>query len=345
MYITKESKGVVRIFNRNKGNWDKLRSRGFGDTAATRDVHGGQVFERGGREDISNPTARRVLAAVGAIITGALGVGAGYIFFILSQLMSTLTTGQSIVGFKIDSELILGDWRLWAFGVFMALLSGLIYYERLMAGWRSENSMADTSDINPHMNDQHVMLVEEMQESLDWFPDTGAHSSIQVSSMLSHVMMSNKGLDKVKMAKRYDKDVLDENGQVLYYKGALVQDAKGEPVMETLPIIDEDFGQDLLTASGIPVGRETKSVRQAYDVRKIPYNPPIEGDEKKKKPQRIDRDKLNYDTVGDLVNDDWEIPIYEVQRPAGAYLVDTAPVNTMVLAITRAGKGYVARFV
>src|SRR5207245_2788785 len=52
------------------------------------------------------------------------------------------------------------------------------------------------------------------------------------------------------------------------------------------------------------------------------------------------RDKLGrYATVADLITADWEFPEYEVQRPAGAYIVDTAPVNTMVLAITRAGKG------
>ena len=52
------------------------------------------------------------------------------------------------------------------------------------------------------------------------------------------------------------------------------------------------------------------------------------------------RDKLKgYDTVADLINNEWEFPYYEPQRPAGAYIVDTAPVNTMVLAITRAGKG------
>ena len=37
-----------------------------------------------------------------------------------------------------------------------------------------------------------------------------------------------------------------------------------------------------------------------------------------------------------MINGDWELPEYEPQRPAGAYLVDTEP---MVLAITRAGKG------
>ena len=46
-----------------------------------------------------------------------------------------------------------------------------------------------------------------------------------------------------------------------------------------------------------------------------------------------------------MINKDWEFPSYEPQRPGGAYLVDTEPVNTMVLAITRAGKGELARLV
>jgi len=46
--------------------------------------------------------------------------------------------------------------------------------------------------------------------------------------------------------------------------------------------------------------------------------------------RRRDRDKLDYDTVADVINADWEFPEYEVQRPGGAYLVDTAPTNTMV---------------
>lgn len=33
------------------------------------------------------------------------------------------------------------------------------------------------------------------------------------------------------------------------------------------------------------------------------------------------------------------MPYYEVQRPGGFYLVDTAPVNSMLIAMTRAGKG------
>ena len=67
-----------------------------------------------------------------------------------------------------------------------------------------------------------------------------------------------------------------------------------------------------------------KSIRKYYDATKIPYNP-----------DGSNRDKLGkYDTWADLINDDWEFPLYEPQRPAGVYIVDTAPVNTMVLAIT-----------
>jgi hypothetical protein len=49
------------------------------------------------------------------------------------------------------------------------------------------------------------------------------------------------------------------------------------------------------------------------------------GNDKKKK------DSVSiYNTVADVINLDWDFPLYEPQRPAGAYIVDTAPVNTMV---------------
>lgn len=318
-----------------------LKKKGYGDTAATRDVEGQQILERGDREEKTNPWGRRVLAIMLGGLSGVLYYGIGFAFMFISQFWQVLVSGSSWMNFSPNTEVILQSKVLVGVAVVGAVLTGLILYDRLMANWRSENSMADTTDINPHQNDQHVMLTEEMQENLDWFPDAGAHSSIQVSSMLSHVMLSNKGLNKIDVSKRYDADGVDENG-TKYHKGEIIRDDEGQAVLDKMPLIDESFGQELLTASGIPERKETKDIRTAYDVKKVPYNPPIEGDERKKKPQRIDRDKLNYDTVGDLINNDWFFPEYEVQRPAGAYLVDTAPVNTMVLAITRAGKGELA---
>lgn len=211
-----------------------------------------------------------------------------------------------------------------------AMLAGMICYlimtPFMKRNLAAQNLMSDTSDINQYQNDQHIMLPEEMQEKFDWFPDVGAHSSVQVSSMISHIAILNKGLKKVKMAKRAEKDILDEDGGIEYYKGEILLDENGEPILYEVPIIDIDFMEDLFEASGAP---KDKAIRKYYDTTKINYNK-----------DNKDREKLKgYDTVADLINGDWELPYYETQRPGGAYIVDTAPVNTMVLAITRAGKG------
>ena len=117
---------------------------------------------------------------------------------------------------------------------------------------------------------------------------------------------------------------MDADGDVVDLKGEILRDEEGNPLTEKKPMFDKKFMDELYEASGA-----LTSIRKWYDPNKIDYN---KGDK--------NRDKLKgYDTVADLINGDWDIPSYETQRPAGAYIVDTAPVNTLVLAITRAGKG------
>jgi len=211
-----------------------------------------------------------------------------------------------------------------------ALLAGLgvfgLLHQLLMRNLDAQNLLNDTTDINQYKGDQHIALPDEVMRKFDWFPDVGAHSGVQVSSMISHVMISNKGLKKVQVAKRADKDILGEDGEVEVLKGEILTGPDDQPLTRTEPLIDEAFGQALFDASALP---KKGPFRKVYDTTKIEYNPKGE-----------DRDKLGtYKTVADLINDDWDLPLYEVQRPAGAYIVDTAPVNTMILAITRAGKG------
>lgn len=217
-----------------------------------------------------------------------------------------------------------------ALKVILTFMIGILFfvflYQVLMRNLDAQNMMNDTSDINQYQNDQHIQLPEEMQRSYDWFPDVGAHSSVSVSSMISHMALKNKGIHKVRVPRRADKDIFDDDGDIVYYKGEILRDENDNPIYETKPMIDEKFMDDLFEASGAP---KSKSVRKYYDATAIPYNP-----------GNKNRDKLKgYDTVADLINNDWELPDYEPQRPAGAYIVDTQPVNTMVLAITRAGKG------
>ncbi|MFJ6484206.1 MULTISPECIES: type IV secretory system conjugative DNA transfer family protein [unclassified Streptomyces] len=234
---------------------------------------------------------------------------------------SATTVGEQLAdvsGFKLF--ITLGS------GLMVALIIGTWFSRRVAAA----NLMNTTSDINQYQNDQHIALPEEIQQNYDWFPDAGAHSSVQVSSMLSHMMLRQKGLGTVEVAQRAEKDVIDEEGNLAYYAGEVMDDDEGSPLTQTLPIIDEGFGDELFEASGLP---DVKTLRQKYDTTRIPYNP-----------DGKNRDKLGfgsdtYKTVAALIKEDWTFPAYEVQRPAGAYVVDTAPVNTMVLAITRAGKG------
>lgn len=321
------------LFNRNKSkSWEIVRDRDYLDDPQTRDVHGTQNLERGEVGKIEGKSKERVIAVVFALIFAGIGHVFGMIVQRLLAFFRYMSEGSvSLLDFSISDIEVETTWHLYAWTGFVFLIAFLIAHERLMMNWRSRHSMIDSSDINTYENDQHIMLFEELQRKFDWFPNTGAHSSVQVSSMLSHMMLSNKGLKSVWVTERYDKDVFDEDGNILHHKGEVIYNEDGTPKKRRMPLIDEKFGQDLFTASGIPLSE--KRIRKPVDVRNIEYNP------KGPDGNRINRDKLPYDTVADLINNDWEFPEYEVQRPSGAYIVDTAPVNTMVLAITRAGKG------
>lgn len=254
-------------------------------------------------------------------------------------LMST-EEGQAIIAeAEAEAALAVAQQSIWYYfalathnwpNFLVALIVFLIVfgamYPFMMRNLEAQNLMNDTTDINQYQNDQHIALPEEVMRKFDWFPDVGAHCSVQPSGLISHVALQNKGIKSVPVSVRADEDVLDEDGDVEYLKGEILLDNEGDPITQKHSLFNLDFMESLFDASGLP---KDKKLRKYYDATKIPYNP---GDE--------DREKLKgYKTVADMINGDWELPSYETQRPAGAYLVDTAPVNTMVLAITRAGKG------
>lgn len=107
------------------------------------------------------------------------------------------------------------------------LIVFLIVYTKMMRNLAAQNMMNDTSDINQYHNDQHIALPEEVMRKFDWFPDAGAHSSVQPSSMISHVALLNKGINPVQVSRRADKDILDEDGDVEYLKGEILRDDDG----------------------------------------------------------------------------------------------------------------------
>lgn len=203
---------------------------------------------------------------------------------------------------------------------------GLLIGGKIGARIDAENAMRSTDDINQHDDDQHIALPQEIQQQLDWFPNAGAHSSVKANAILSHAMLSKKGIKNVQTPKRAEKDIVDEEGNVVYLAGEILVDDNGDPIMENGPMIDEEFGQEVYTASLLP---KDSVYRVKFDARRIPYNP-----------DGSNRDKIGkYKSVAEMINNDWFIPEIEHQRPCGGYLVDSSPVNTMPIAITRAGKG------
>lgn len=245
---------------------------------------------------------------------------------------------------KAHGHLFLVWWALYLMpmgGLFRGLLVlgagiGLYYGVKVFAEryWESQNADSDQSilDNDEYRDDSRIRQPEELAEDFDIFPDSGMHSkSIDVTAILSHIMLTNSGLKKIKMPLRSSKDQ-DIDG-VEVHRNELLYDENDELVHVTKSMIDEDFGEKLWDSSGIPrpYGKNAvyikRVLRHRYDADKLLYNPSHKYGKSKEK------------TVADKINKDWYMPEYEVQRPAGMYVVDTEPNNTMVLAMTRAGKG------
>lgn len=246
---------------------------------------------------------------------GEQGSGSG--FSLGSAKFGGVTLGECLRSVR--------PWKVF-WSLFSTAIFALVMYFILKRNWEVQTAGKRTDNMNQWENDQHIQLVEEVQQNYDYFPDVGAHCPVQVASTISHVMLSNKGVKTVQLVRRTEKDIVDKDGETTYYKGEVLLDDDGEPIVDELPMFDKKFGLALFDSAK---ALDDKRVRVFYSPKDILYN---DGDK--------NRDKLKgARTVADMINKYWHIPDYEPQRPAGAYLVDTAPVNTMVLAITRAGKG------
>ena len=297
-------------------NWDKIRTEDAGRTAKYRDVYGEQQLDRAEADVIKGPASRIILNVILTFLVFILM----WVFISIWQLIMGGLTGAYEMDFtNMNGRELLYYLTLITLPKTMIALSVSVgffalMHVKLMLQLKAQNALVDNADINQYMNDQHIQMPEEMQRNYDWFPDVGCTSDVQPSSMISHVALSNKGLNPVMVSKRAEADVYDDDGEVIMYKGEVLMDDNDNPIQTQEPMIDLDFSNALFTASGMP---NDKKFRKFYDTTKIPYNPGGKN-----------RDKLGkYNTVADLINNDWKFPWYEPQRPGGAYLVDTAPVG------------------
>ena len=319
------------LFNKKKDT-----NQSFENTAKGRDVY--QYQEQRDIAPKKKPTKTiyyvwSVIAFIASIPAVAFLIAS---FKLIFGFFASMKQPQSLTDFDVSGNFkdeflsVFQTPLLLIICIVISFLIAMFVLWRLLLHFNAVNALNDDSVFTSNPDDVVIRSHDDIIKSFHVAPDAGFHYTSAGSSTISHIMASNKGLPKVDVAMRELEDKTTSDGDKIF-KGELVYDNDGDVILESKPIFDMDFQKDLFSASGIP--QEAKEYRKPFDVASLPYNP------KNKEGNRANREKLKYDTIGELIKDDWEFPEYEVQRPAGLYIVDTAPVNTMVLAITRAGKG------
>lgn len=206
----------------------------------------------------------------------------------------------------------------------------IFYFHRKFHGiWFNNNAMYLTEDIGEYTNDAYIRTVDHLFQELDLAPDAGLGFDGHVSSLMGHVMMDNKGINKIDMPER-DMSV----------DGYVKKDADGNIVRKKVPMFNPELADKLFSMSGVP-----QQYRELYDARAYTFNPKLA----KKDGGGKDEDgndkragaygRKPYDTVADYINNEFYPLDTETERPAGVYFYDARPVNTILIAITRAGKG------
>lgn len=295
-----------------------------------RDVYADMRKERGNKvKPTSKAYVHVITSAFGVALSSFTFLGTPMLWMMGSKISELAGIGKSIEYLDAFKEIAFGS----PFSVLPYTVAaggtGLMY-SYLKRNWDAQNVGRIHTDIDTYEDDAYIQQPEQMAYSFDIFPDAGAHSIVSPTAVLGHMMFSAKGIKKVSVPLRYEKTTeehYEDGSSEVFLKGEFVLDDYGEPIFKTVPLIDEKFGDSLYTASLIPDGAEGKAIRKYFDTRNLMYNP-----------KKV-RDKTPETTVAEHINKHWTFPNYEIQRPAGAYIVDTEPNNTMVLAMTRAGKG------
>lgn len=309
---------------RKKSNYDKLQAKDYRETMQGRDVNAESDYDPGENYGKVTMTSRTIAAVFISLAAGLFVYILGCAFVYIQNIVESNPSSFLNIEFQSFGVFMSGGLHS-TFTVVLTILVTIatfaFVYWRFRLNLRYRNAPYTQGHLTVYTNDSRLQETEEIMRNYDIFPATGFHSMVSPASLLSYVPASNKGLFKVPIAKRYEEDVEDDDGQ-MHYKGEIMRDDDGNAIMHMAPVFDEKFQNDLFDVADIPLN--DKAYRKKWDLVSVPYNP------EKKTGARQSLDKLKYDTIGELIKEDWKWPEYEVQRPGGVYIVDTAPVNTML---------------
>lgn len=293
---------------KGKRNKDKL----FQEDAARK------TKARGNQRTFSsrNHRIKRLIAFITGTILGYLlsCLFLGFIFFMVSTFVNRISIIKEHVNVTPVKGLTDAIFHVGLHPplVYIAIISSLLFgfylfYISRKFGKR-ESLKEDHTDINTYTGDRDVLSVEEMFQQYNIIPDAGAVSkSVSPTAIVGHAFIENN--DNFKKFKVYKRD---ENKEI-------VKNKKGEIKYQKVDLFDKSLQKDAYESIGII--DSSKQIK--IDAFSTKYR----------------KKNGKWQTVGEFINEDWDLPPNELQRPAGVFFVETAPVNSTAIAITRGNKG------
>lgn len=254
-------------------------------------------------------------------ITAGIGIFAPIMFQMLLKTLNNLTADEP-TGFFHNYGF---GWLYACWFLICVPAGGAYIYRQCKAVWSNNNAMFLGDDIEEYTNDAYVRTPDHIISEFDAAPDAGLGFDGHVSSIVGHMMISNKGIKKI------DMPILDPDRE-----GQVAVDENGNVKTEKVEMFDKDFAMELYKFSNVP-----SKYQKWYNANEYAFN---EKNSKKEAKHGNARKgafgRKAYDTLADYINGEFYPLDTDTQRPAGVYFYDSRPVNTILIAITRGGKGF-----
>lgn len=259
-------------------------------------------------------------------IAGSLGLGLGSIFGLqlIMMTMANLGKDEAEKTGLFHAYGIPGGVYLFILFVVTPILCAIFWY-KLHAVWYNNNAPYSPDDLDEYEDDSYVRTMEHIAREFDAAPDAGLGFDGHVSSIVGHAMISNKGIKKI------DMPIFDPS-----VPGQVKRDENGNVMTEHVSMFDEDFGRELYKFSNVLSGDQ-----KWYNATDYAFNEKNSAKEIAKggNKRKGAFGRKEYDTLADYINGEFYPIESDTQRPAGVYFYDSRPVNTILIAITRGGKG------
>lgn len=313
----------------NKEEKARKRERAFYDKTQRKVVRrdlASDISKRPQRRGMTPKWTYRAGAIAGSLFFGA-GIPAALQFLMVT--MSNIGRDEAEKISVFDNQVPPAIWLLFLLIVTPILCA--IFWWKLHAVWYNNNAPYSPDDLDEYEDDSYIRTMEHISRELDAAPDAGLGFDGHVSSIVGHAMISNKGIKKI------DMPVFDPS-----VPGQVKRDEEGNVVTEKVPMFDEKFGRELYKFSNV-----LSADQKWYNAKDYAFN---EKNSKKEIEQGGNERKgafgrKDYDTLADYINGEFYPLETDTQRPAGVYFYDSRPVNTILIAITRGGKGNLARLI